>query len=227
MKARFLWAAVLVVGCAGGVDKKIEETQYLLDDGNFSAAIVKAREIVASDPTNVQGQFLLASALMGDSMLGARAACPNDTGYLGLLACLLDDPSPNKDFASFARIAPDTLAKVGELEEARDILIALTGTVPAANARDIYAQLFVARLDEIAAVTKRIGLCTAGFDANALTADQVTRFQDNLENAGPDATKAGFSDGLGLTERLTKISDAITTAGGVSIFFTAQNALGC
>ena len=105
-------------GCASNLDRNLEEIQFLLDQGKFSEALTKARDVVAANPDNVDAQFLLASALLGDSVISQRSKCPNDTGYLGLIACLQDSQGEGESgFLTFTRIAPDTTDKLGELEE--------------------------------------------------------------------------------------------------------------
>jgi hypothetical protein len=233
MKAKLFLAALLVLSCAGGSDQKLEQVQFLLDHGLFSQAAVKAREIVATNPANTEGQFLLASALLGDATLNKSVRCrPEDIGYLGLLACLLDDKKAGESaFCTFARIAPDTTVKLDELLEARSILIGLPATISATRQRDTYLQLYMARLFDISAVTTVLGVGSTSFNPNALDTAGITRFQDDLANVNDDGTNAGLPKSFGLddrvTELLTKLTTAIETAGGnmsdgAAAFFSAQ-----
>lgn len=229
MKGKLFLAALLVVGCAGSFDTKIEETQFLLDQGQFAEALVKARELVAEDATNVEAQFLLASSLLGDSVISARTSprsqcLEEDVGYLGLMACLLDNQGADETaFLTFVRIAPDTTEKIEELQEARDVLIALAATATGTRLKDVYLQLWVARLFEISTTTLQIGLCTGNFNADALSADELDRFQNNLDNVNDDGQNADLPDDFSLNERILEIGNALATEGAAT-FFTNQNA---
>lgn len=236
MKTKFWIPLMFLLACAGGVDKTLEEVRFHLDKGEFQAAVTKARQAVADDPTNTDAQFLLASALMGGSVLSPSANCePEDTGYLGLLACLQDNQEPGESgFVTFVRIAPSVESKILDLEEARDLLVTLTGaTVTGGQSlKDVFLQLWMARLFEISGVTTRLALCTDNFDATAVQGDDLDRFQDNLSNVNDDADAAGLPESAAMDDRLTKIADDIETAvdlaggdvdAGVAAYFTAQN----
>jgi hypothetical protein len=224
MKAKLLCLLLVSFGCSGGVDNKMEEVQFLLDQGNYAAAMTKASEAVAEAPDNQQAKFLLASAMIGDSVITARSRCPNDTGYLGLLACLQDNQSANEatPMMTFYRIAPDEATKLGELESATDMLVTLTTTVQdPALLRDSYLQLWVARLFEISGVTTRLGVCTSNYHPDALTDAQFERFKTNLNEIPGDADKAGLPIDLGLNTRTIDILNSIGSSSSGD-FFTEQ-----
>ncbi|MFH1262518.1 MAG: hypothetical protein V1495_03605 [Pseudomonadota bacterium] len=224
MKAKSLFLSVLLAGCAGGTSADLEQIQFMLDHGQFAAAVTQAQAVVNASPTNLEAQFLLASAQIGDSMLGTHSRCKaTDTGYIGLLACLQDPKTATDpgDFGTFLRIAPDTTAKLSILQDATNGLIALTGTQKdPGRLRDVYLQLWMARLFEIGSVTTQLGACTASFDPNALSADELQRFKDNLANVNSDGANAGLPSSLGLNDRITSISNDLneTTA---PLFFQA------
>jgi hypothetical protein len=236
-----IWASLLLMfGCAGGVDQQLEEVQFLLDHGQFSAAVAEARAAVAAEPANLEAQFLLASALLGDSVLVPSGKCHaangvhvGDIGYLGLLACLQDEKQEGESaFATFIRIAPTVTEKIGELQEARDLLIGLTSGMAGNRLRDTYLQLWIARQFEISSVTTRIALCTPEFNASALSANDLTRFQDNLATVNGDALNAGLPSDFALNERVTSIGSELATAisdaggdtaAGSANFFNTQN----
>jgi hypothetical protein len=235
MKIPAFLSILLLAGCVGDFDQNVEEAKFLLDRGEFSAAVAKAREAVAEKPESLEARFLLASALLGDAALttSSRCANPADTGYLGLLACLQDEKREGESaFVTFTRIAPTVADKVASLAEARDLLIALLPSSSGSQLRNTYLQLWVARHFEIASVTTRIALCTSAFNAAALTSEELTRFQENLASVNGDGRNAGLSDSLSLNERVTTIgtelASAIANAGGdasagSAAFFNAQN----
>ncbi len=240
----------LLLRCSSGLERQIEEVQFLLDDGKYSEAVDKARLAVSNDPENVDARLLLASALLGDALLSGGKGCDEtDTGFLGLVACLQDQQSEGEtDFITFSRVAPDVNDQVAKLEEARDTLITLTGEAQGAELRDVFLKLYFARLFEISGAVTRLGansdneICNSSPDsafkddvpdsflANALSADQVSRFQDNLENVNDDGQSAGLPDDFSLNERITSIlvdlTSSINAAGdnatGAANFFDDQ-----
>lgn len=111
MKKSLMFAALamLFFSCASDSQKDIEQAQFYLDQGDFAKAIALADPIVTAEPSNNQAKFILSSALIGDFALSKKAGCKKtDTGYLGLLACLLDtkDSGDTNGLQSFERIAP-------------------------------------------------------------------------------------------------------------------------
>lgn len=222
--------------CAGDQDKLLEEIQFLLDDAKFEQAVEKARTAVANDSTDINAQFLLASALIGNSVLSGGGGCPaTDTGFLGLIACLQDEQSQGESgFLTFTRIAPSAGDKITQLEEARDILVSLTAQATGSQLQNIFLQLYFARLFEISGAITRIGANSENngcnnfptgpldttriddipdeFNPNALNDSQSARFQNNLDNVNSDATNAGLPSDFTLNDRITNIVSDLTAA---------------
>ena len=99
--------------------------------------------------------------------------------------------------------------------------------------KDVYLQLYVARLFEIAGAVTRIGAITdtSTCHADALTAPQAERFQDNLNNVNSDGENAGLPTDFALIDRIDTIGSALTTAVnaqggdllmGIEAFFKAS-----
>lgn len=228
MRSIGLFVSLLLIGCASDIDKKIEEIRFLLDHGKFSEAVTEAQQVVDAAPDNQEGQFLLATALFGDAVLTARTKCKNsnDTGYLGLVACIMDSKTSGTDLGTFTRIAPDDTTQLDKLEECTNTLVNLTATATGARLQDVYLQLWVSRLFEIAGVTTR--LCVPTFNPSALTSDEITRFQTNLGQVNDDAAHANLPSSFDISTRIgTILADflaAIAAAGdqatGAAQFFT-------
>ena len=226
-----LIAFFTLVGCASSSDRKIEEARFLLDEGKFEEAEVKAREAVAENPTSVEAQFLLASTLIGVSFLG-------DESYLEKLATVQESSGAANKFTIFNDILPSELPseKLALLYESRDILIDIPDS---AKTKDIWLQQYMARLFEIASVSSVIGAtsddacASASYNPSGLSADQLSRFQDNLDNINSDGDMAGLPDDFSLDEAFVEISmqltAAIISAGnevqGTADFFNTQ--FGC
>lgn len=226
--------------CVSGVDSSIEKAQFLLDDGNFAEAVAEARKAVAADPASVDAAFVLGSALLGGAIAADSSTCavdPNypdgNDGYLGLVACLQEDPgSGESDAQTFLRIAPATTSSLSELEEATDLLESTGVGINAEHPRykDIYLQLYVARLFEIASAMTRIGAksddnaCNAtgdatqidgvpdSFNANALAGTEAERYRENVETVGSDGQKAGLPADFALSDRIISMGDNLSGA---------------
>jgi hypothetical protein len=229
MRIQIVGFLLLLTGCVGSVDQKLEQIQFMLDQGQYAEAATAAAEVVAASPDNLQARFLFASARLGQSSLSARSRCPNDTGYLGILACLQDERTSTEtsDLATFRRIAPDNTDRIGELETATDTLIGLTSTVTDPTfLRDVYLQLWMARMFEIAGVTTQLKACTTEFDPN-LSDAELARFRSNLENAPGDAANAGLPGDLELNSRVSSILDGLNAATTAVDFFNATFGGGC
>ncbi len=244
------------LSCVTGDQKTLEEIGFLLDDGEFTEAITKARGAVANDPTNPEARFLLASALLGDAALsGGNDCAAEDTGWLGLIACLQDEQQTGESgFLTFNRIAPQVTDKLANLEEAANILAQLFSEGTAGSlGRDVCLQLYVARLFEISGAITRIGatseneICNAipghankdeipdDFAPNALNETQSIRFDSNLNTVNANATCAGLPSDFALGARILSIASDLTAAiaaaagdlpTGVEDFFTAEFASG-
>ncbi len=202
-----LWAA----GCAGSRDSSIEEAQFLLDHSKFTEAAALVQPIVTANPQDEQATFVLASALLGKAVLG------NNRTYLGLLGDLLETPASGEtEFQTFARIAPDSSDQLSDLETATNLLKNLTTFVKTLSSEDVYLQLYISRLFEIAGVVTQVGVCaTGGYDPTAFIADtgETARFQDNLANVNGDGKKAGLPTDFPLVSRISSISETINSQG--------------
>ncbi|MEZ4704691.1 MAG: hypothetical protein R3A11_05830 [Bdellovibrionota bacterium] len=232
MKKILLSLVVLFcVSCATDADKAIEEAKFLLDQGKFSEALAVIKPVAQNNPNNDQAQFVYASALIGDAGLSARQGCPStDTGYLGLLACLQDNPSGGQsDMDTFVRIAPDSISKNNQLVQATNLLANLnSGDI---SSQDIAFQRMISRLFEIAGVMTAIGANSANdvcnttpanalkdsvpddFDhtAPALTTTESERFSENLQKISNDAEAAGLGSSFALASRAASILGDVQT----------------
>lgn len=233
-QTRFLCFSLLLflLNCASEKAELKEEVRFLLDARQYTQAIEKAREVVAKDSDDAEASFLLASALLGDAALSGANNCPEgDQGILGLLACLADPLEPDEnDLSSFLRIAPD-LARLANLEEATDIFKVLDANALSDADRDnVFIRLYASRLFELGGALTRVGLKTAndecnhclnmtlgcvmsmkdevpdGFDADALTPEQETRFRENLTEVNEVGGDLGLSQDFSLILRADQIA---------------------
>jgi hypothetical protein len=244
---RFLRFSLLVIvgfaltHCADPVAGHIENAQFLLDEGRYTEALVEAQKAVDADPDNVQANFLKASAMIGISILGEGET------YLSFLANLMDEKEAGEsDLQTFVRVAPSDTESLSVLEDARDLLIDLTSMAEGRQLQRVYLQLYMARLFEIAGATTRLGAvspneeCNADpnnamkdtipddFDPDALTDEEGTRYQDNMDNLESDSVNAGLGADFGLNDRIAEMKAdmdaAIDAAGdaqeGLSDYFT-------
>ncbi len=208
--------ALLAASCAGSRDKAVEDAQFLLDQGNYTEAAAAVQPIVAANPKDQQATFILASALLGNGVLGEHGS------YLGLLSKLLGDQGSKTGFQTFGRIAPTT-AGLPDLQEARDLLINLATFVDADNQKNVYLQLYMARLYEIASVITVTGACSAtGYNPQALTSSDQDRFKDNLNNVNDDGQKAGLPTDFGLNDRITTILNNLNLAATFGDFLNSE-----
>ena len=82
--AIFISASVFMGGCSVGTRGTIEKAEFELDSALYSEAITTLELLLASEPTHLRAQTLLASALFGRGFLGASQT------YLGLFASFLE-----------------------------------------------------------------------------------------------------------------------------------------
>ncbi|MFH1017482.1 MAG: hypothetical protein V1798_04775 [Pseudomonadota bacterium] len=209
----------LAAGCVGSRDSAVEQAQFLLDHGNYTEAAALLQPVVAANPQDDQATFLLASALIGKSVLGTSRS------YLGLFADLLNDPSTGETgFQTFARIAPASSSSISDLEAATDLLENLTTFASSVQLGDVYLQLYISRLFEISGVITQVGVCGAGYDPTAFVADTAAndRFQQNLDQVNGDGVNAGIPSDFPLTSRITSIVEDLNTPGGTLGFLDNQ-----
>jgi len=223
----FLW----LLACASSFDSHIEEAQFHLDKGEYALAEASAQAALDSDPTSVDATFLLASALIGKSVLGENST------YLTLISKIQEDRQPGEsNFATFVRIAPPTTAALSDLETARDKLIPLVSKAQGSQVQDVSLQLYVARLFEISGAVTRIGantpdrLCNKdhtipkrdgvpdGLRANALTTAQSARFNDNVNKVNADGARAGLPTDFALNDRMIEMAHDLNAKGTEKFF---------
>jgi len=239
MKNSFLVSmlAVLLLSCVPSTQKNLEEARFHLDKGEFSEAIALVQPILDEDPDNNEAKFIYASALIGSYALEPKSGCDeSDTGYLGLLACLLDDKEaddPN-GLKTFARISPDDATQDDDILEAVDVLQSIDAFDSKTPEKDVALQRMVGRAFFLSTILREAGAsspnedCNAGgagvdnvpddFDSTNINATEATAFRENLEGIQSDANIVGFGDDFNLITRATDILNDIEDQGGSTLF---------
>lgn len=239
MKNSFVVGALmlLMLSCVSESQKGIEEARFLLDQGEFAQAIALLKPILADEPNNNEAKFLYGSALIGGFALEKKSGClDTDTGYLGLLACLLDDKTADDSngLKTFSRIAPENGSSNDEIAEAVDVLVSIESFNERVPEKDVALQRLVARAFAISSVFQVIGAnspnenqCYVGgtgvdeipddYDSTLLVTAQAADFRANLEGIQTDAQTVGFDTDFNLITRVNDILDDLDAAGGSTL----------
>lgn len=238
MKNRFLIGALtmLLIACVQNTEQNLEEARFLLDQGKFSQAVSLLEPILVDEPSNTEAKFLLASAYVGEAALSPNHNCQStDTGYLGTLACLLDDKSADDDsgLKTFNRISPDNNDLDDELQRAIDLLVSVKKFNDKTPEKDVALQRLIARVFAVSAVFKTVEAnspntqCNGGgpgvddvpddYDSSVLTSAQASNFRKNLEGIKADATIVGFADDFNLVTRINDILASLDAIGGSTL----------
>jgi hypothetical protein len=234
MKNRFLIGALamLMFSCASDSQKGLEEARFLLDKGEFDAAIAAVEPILETEPNNNEAKFILASALVGNFALSPKDGCQDtDTGYLGVLACLLDDKDSGdtNGLKTFARIAPESGANNDDIRQAVSLLKSIE-TFDANTPRvDVALQRLVARSFALSTAFQVVGavsantVCNAGgpgvddvpddYDNTNIDSIEASDFRANLEGIQVDAAIVGFEGSFNLVNRANAILDDLDGYG--------------
>lgn len=229
--------AMLFTSCASDEQKDLEKARFYLDQGEYQKAIDLTQPIVDAEPNNNPAKFILASALVGTFALGDKAGCPaTDTGYLGLLACLLDDKAAGDQtgLKTFGRIAPEDSSNNDNIKTAVDYLVSIktfTNDLPEA---DVALQRLVARAFDVSALMQEIGVnspnvaCNSDsndpdpdgipddYDSSNIGYPESQRFLKDLEGIETDAKIAGFDNDFNLITRARDILDEVQQNAGVT-----------
>lgn len=238
MKNSFVVGALmlLMLSCVSESQKGIEEARFLLDQGEFAQAIALLKPILADEPNNNEAKFLYGSALIGGFALEKKSGCRDtDTGYLGLLACLLDDKTADDSngLKTFSRIAPENGNSNNEIAEAVDVLVSIEKFNERVPEKDVALQRLVSRAFAISSAFQVIGAnsenteCNAGgagvddvpdeYDVSVLTATQAADFRANLEGIQTDAQIVGFDSNFNLITRVNDILSDLEANGGSNL----------
>lgn len=240
--------AVLMFSCASDSQKGIEEARFALDKGNFAEAITLVQPILDAEPNNNEAKFIYGSALIGNFALEPKAGCrETDVGYLGVLACLLDnkDADDSNGLKTFARIAPEDASSNDDINLALSTLISIRNFSERVPEKDVALQRLVARSFDISATFQIAGVssenveCNAGgagvdevpddYDSTNIDSDEARSLRDNLEGIQVDARIVGFENDFNLVQRADAILDDIenygvgTTAAVRLVFEEAYN----
>lgn len=217
--------AALMLSCASGTQSDIEKARFLLDEGEFQQAIDLMDPIVAADSSNNEAKFILGSALIGNFALEPKSGCQaEDTGYLGVLACLLDDKESGdtNGLQTFARIAPEDSGSNDDINRAVEILVSIDEFSENVPEVDVALQRLVARSFDISvtfqiagANSPNVNQCYTGgtgqdeipddYDSSNIDRLEAQSFRDNLEAIEVDAKLVGFGDDFNLISRANNI----------------------
>lgn len=228
MKTRSVLLSLLLIfglSCGDTEGTLLEEVEFHLDRGEYSLAIDKAQRALEINPDSVRAKFFLATASIGQNFLGEGRT------YLGLIAdyARAVEAGNKRPLRNFLLVGGTDLTEaiVQKMEEAQDLLLSipLEGRSP-----DIYLQIYVVRIFEIAVALGIMGVlsddevCNAN-QANAnrdgvpdklletiLTKEQAERLRDNLKNTKEDGERAGFVPDFELSEQIDTASQALETA---------------
>lgn len=222
----------LIFSCASETDKNIEKARFALDQGNYELAIELITPILEDDPNNNEAKFILGSAYIGTYALNPKPGCDeDDVGYLGLLACLVDEKSDDDDtgLQTFDRIAPEDNSLNDEINAAVEILTSIDTYDERTPLKDVALQRLVARAFAISTIYQIIGAnsenseCNAGgagvdeipdeFDPTNLTAEQSEQFVANLEGIIVDSEESGLDLDFRLLTRSLDILAEIDAQG--------------
>lgn len=219
----FLLITFVLLGCAASsTDKAIEEARFLLDQGEFLAAIEKLDPVVNKEPDNAAAVFLLGSAYIGQAALSPRPVCDADeTGVLGILSCFLKDSDTGAAtgiFGTFARIAPPTTEDVAGLTRGIQLLNGIESVSNQENftQRDVFAQVALARMFSLSSL-----VTVANANANNAQDCDVTLIQEadadqflvDLQTVQSDVSNAGFNSDFRLLTRAAEIVQALDDSG--------------
>lgn len=226
------FAAIFFASCASTEQKNLEEARFLLDQGKFDEAIALVQPIVEAEPNNNEAKFILASALVGNFALSPKAGCQStDTGYLGALACILDekDDSDENGLQTLGRIAPTSDEQNQEIDEAVELLESITTFSDQTPEVDVALQRMIARTFAISTIFNTIGItsenedCNAGgagvdevpddFDPDNITLAEAEQFVDNLEGIEEDSRIAGLDLDFNLFTTAQEVLDDIEGTG--------------
>ncbi|MCC7460153.1 MAG: hypothetical protein IT286_02510 [Proteobacteria bacterium] len=234
MKKQFLIGAlaVLMFSCASDKQKGLEEARFLLDKGEFDAAIEQVQPIYEADPNNNEAKFIYASALIGNFALSPKPGCQaTDTGYLGVLACLLDDKDEDDSngLRTFGRIAPDDDSENASIKLAVNLLISIDEFSEITPRIDVALQRLVARSFSLSTTFKTVEAnspnleCNAGgagvdevpddFASSNILQAEAANFRENLEGIEADAKIVGFEGSFNLVGRANAILDDLDNTG--------------
>lgn len=225
--------AALMLSCASQTDKDIEQARFALDHGDFSLAVELAKPIVDAEPKNNEAKFILASAYVGVYALNPKPGCDKaDVGYLGLLACILDNPDSTDSIGlrTFDRIAPADNSLNDDINLAVTLLTSISKYDDVTPLRDVALQRLVARVFAISTIYQTIGAnsenlnkCYTGgtgsdgvpddYDANLITADDADLYIANLAGIQQDAIDAGLNADFELLTRATEILNTLNGLG--------------
>lgn len=239
MKKFLLLTAVtlLFFSCATDTQKDLEQARFYLDQGDYAKAKALVEPILASEPNNNEAKFILGSALVGNFALSKKAGCKaTDTGYLGILACLLDDSesTDTNGLKTFGRIAPEDSANNDDIAQAVSLLSDITTYSSVLPEKDVALQRLVARSFAISSLFQKVGAnsdnlkCNSNlsdpnkdgipddYDTSNMTASDATLFIDNVGQLGVDAETVGFNKKFNLIKRSKAIQDDLNAFGSVS-----------
>ena len=240
------------MACVDNRNKELEDISFLLDDRNYDEAVIKAQALVDADPNDYEAQMLLGKALLSRSSLNGGTNCVDSDGQplqgiLGLLSCLLDAGDENLTaFETFGRIAPPADAEEDLLAATAAFTAVIDGSQNEVDVDTAYMNRFLAKMFDISlafsltgangendacnACNGEPGVCVAnmtdqvadGFEADALSAEQDTRFRDNLDTIDDDGREANLPTDFDIFERADAILEDIDSAGGtLPLFFEA------
>ena len=240
--------SVLILSCASTEQKNLEHARFLLDKGECAQAIELVDPMLADDPDNTEAKFILGSALVGNFALEDKNGCQeSDTGYLGILACLLDDKDADDQngLKTFGRIAPTDSTSNEDINRAVETLVSIEDFSERVPEKDVALQRLVARAFNISATFQIAGIsspnvdCNAGgagvdeipddYDATNINSIEAARFRENLEGIQADAIIVGFEADFNLIARANNILEDLdgygvsTTTGVRALFDDAYN----
>jgi hypothetical protein len=226
MKKIFLLglAMTLLSSCVPNNDKNIEEARFFLDKGEFSRAATLAQEVLEGDPDNNEAKFIYGSALIGTFALSPKSGCDDaDTGYLGVLACLLDDSEEgdNSGFKTFGRIAPVNDNQNEDIQTALTVLSSIDSFNKAVPQKDVALQRLIARTFALSTVYERTNAnscnnaAIAGtYSSTPINTTVAEEFVENLRGIQADADEAGLDLDFRVLVRANRILDDIDEVGG-------------
>ena len=234
-----------LTSCVDSLNRDIEEIQFLLDAGDYDEAIRIGENLISEDSTNREASVLLASAYLGRGSLSGGAGCQDeDTGVVGLLACVVDSRSNNEsNLETFSRIAPPE-ERISDVERAVELLSASKTEVSLSTDevefRDISLKLFVARIFFVSSGLTFVGatsenqVCNSNenaplkddvpdeYDSSVITEDYADEYLLNLETLNQDGADGGFPSDFDLFSRIVDIRQEIEDIPGAPTLTNEQ-----
>ena len=224
---------LFVFACANSTQQDLETARFKLDQGKFDEAIALVDPILDAEPNNNEAKFILGSALVGNFALNPKPGCkPTDIGYLGLLACLLDE-KPASDptgLTTFNRIAPTNSSLNNDINRAVDVLVSIKSFDDKTPEKDVALQRLVARAFAISTLYQIIGANTPnvscnsgtsgqvdevpdGYDPGNVTPELAVTFENNLIGIEQDARISGLEADFKISTQATAILDSLEAVG--------------